>query len=382
MMDKRYTRLKLKMLLLVVAGTLGALAAALFLWEMVVDGLLQDPFARSVLWVCQNLFGCDEAGALEIYQHVFRNHKGTWLLVGTILLMLGAFYVAMGRFIRWLDQIGAAVRQVVNETGETVRLPKELRPVEEDLRSIQRTLGGRETEAREAEQRRQDLVAFLAHDLKTPLTSVLGYLNLLHDEPGLTAEQRAKYTGIALDKAKRLEELISEFFDITRMDFRTLGGNGEPIQLSILLEQLVDEFYPAFAGKDLTCRTDIASRLVVRGDPDKLARVFDNLLRNAFHYSFPGSTVRITGQQEADTVVLTFTNEGRTIPAEKLERIFDQFFRLDSSRATRTGGAGLGLAIAKEIIALHGGTIRAASADNRITFTVRLPLQGAAARNS
>ena len=174
MMDKRYTRLKLKMLLLVVAGTLGALAAALFLWEMVVDGLLQDPFARSVLWVCQNLFGCDEAGALEIYQHVFRNHKGTWLLVGTILLMLGAFYVAMGRFIRWLDQIGAAVRQVVNETGETVRLPKELRPVEEDLRSIQRTLGGRETEAREAEQRRQDLVAFLAHDLKTPLTSVLG----------------------------------------------------------------------------------------------------------------------------------------------------------------------------------------------------------------
>ena len=113
-----------------------------------------------------------------------------------------------------------------------------------------------------------------------------------------------------------------------------------------------------------------------------VARVFDNLLRNAFHYSFPGSTVRITGQQEADTVVLTFTNEGRTIPAEKLERIFDQFFRLDSSRATRTGGAGLGLAIAKEILALHGGTIRAASADNRITFTVRLPLQEAAARNS
>ncbi len=123
-------------------------------------------------------------------------------------------------------------------------------------------------------------------------------------------------------------------------------------------------------------------RLAYDCDPDKLDRVFDNLLRNACHYSFPGSTVRITGQQEADTVVLTFTNEGRTIPAEKLERIFDQFFRLDSSRATRTGGAGLGLAIAKEILALHGGTIRAASADNRITFTVRLPLQEAAARNS
>ena len=149
-----------------------------------------------------------------------------------------------------------------------------------------------------------------------------------------------------------------------------------------MLEQVASEFAPQFAEKDLRCELELPPRLAYDCDPDKLARVFDNLLRNAFHYSFPGSTVRITGQQEADTVVLTFTNEGRTIPAEKLERIFDQFFRLDSSRATRTGGAGLGLAIAKEIIALHGGTIRAASADNRITFTVRLPLQGAAARNS
>lgn len=373
MMDKRYTRLKLKMLLLVVAGTLGALAAALFLWEMVVDGLFQDPFARSVLWVCQNLFGCDEAGALEIYQHVFRNHKGTWLLVGTILLMLGAFYVAMGRFTRWLDQIGAAVRQVVNETGETVRLPKELRPVEEDLRSIQRTLGGRETEAREAEQRRQDLVAFLAHDLKTPLTSVLGYLNLLHDEPGLTAEQRAKYTGIALDKAKRLEELISEFFDITRMDFRILGGNGEPIQLSILLEQLVDEFYPAFAGKDLTCRTDIASRLVVRGDPDKLARVFDNVLRNAVSYSVSGGQVDLEARVDGESVEIAVRNEGLEIPEKELTNIFQKFYRLDQARSTRTGGAGLGLAIAREIVERHGGSIRAESDGRRTSFVIRLP---------
>ena len=154
------------------------------------------------------------------------------------------------------------------------------------------------------------------------------------------------------------------------------------VNLTRMLHQMADEFYPIFAEKGLHAETRIESELSIIADSDKLARVFDNLLRNAFHYSVPGSTVRITGQQEADTVVLTFTNEGRTIPAEKLERIFDQFFRLDSSRATRTGGAGLGLAIAKEILALHGGTIRAASADNRITFTVRLPLQEAAARNS
>ena len=236
--------------------------------------------------------------------------------------------------------------------------------------------------AREAEQRKNDLVVYLAHDLKTPLTSVIGYLTLLRDEPQLSPELRSRYTGIALEKAERLEDLINEFFDITRFSLTHLELEKQPTDLTRMLEQVASEFAPQFAEKDLRCELELPPRLAYDCDPDKLARVFDNLLRNAFHYSFPGSTVRITGQQEADTVVLTFTNEGRTIPAEKLERIFDQFFRLDSSRATRTGGAGLGLAIAKEIIALHGGTIRAASADNRITFTVRLPLQGAAARNS
>ena len=236
--------------------------------------------------------------------------------------------------------------------------------------------------AREAEQRKNDLVVYLAHDLKTPLTSVIGYLTLLRDEPQLSPELRSRYTGIALDKAERLEDLINEFFDITRFSLTHLELEKQPTDLTRMLEQVASEFAPQFAEKDLRCELELPPRLAYDCDPDKLARVFDNLLRNAFHYSFPGSTVRITGQQEADTVVLTFTNEGRTIPAEKLERIFDQFFRLDSSRATRTGGAGLGLAIAKEILALHGGTIRAASADNRITFTVRLPLQEAAARNS
>ena len=225
-------------------------------------------------------------------------------------------------------------------------------------------------------------MVYLAHDLKTPLTSVIGYLTLLRDEPQLSSELRSRYTGIALEKAERLEDLINEFFDITRFSLTHLELEKQPTDLTRRLEQVASEFAPQFAEKDLRCELELPPRLAYDCDPDKLARVFDNLLRNAFHYSFPGSTVRITGQQEADTVVLTFTNEGRTIPAEKLERIFDQFFRLDSSRATRTGGAGLGLAIAKEIIALHGGTIRAASADNRITFTVRLPLQGAAARNS
>ena len=376
-MDMRYTRLKVKMLLLVVAGTLAALAAALLFWELVVDGLLQDPFSRSVLWVCQHLFGLDEAGAAQVYQEVFRDHKGGWLVLLTLLLMLAAFYLAMGRFTRWLDQVGAAVHQVVLEEEKPVSLPGELRPVEDNLRSIQRALSESRAAAREAERRRQDLVTFLAHDLKTPLTSVLGYLELLHDGPELSPEQRAKYTGIALDKARRLEGLISEFFDITRMDFAAMGESA-PIQLSILLEQLCDEFYPAFAEKGLTCRASISPRLVTRGDPDKLARVFDNVLRNAVSYSSPGGQVELEARAAEGGLEVRISNEGLEIPEQELTNIFQKFYRLDQARSTRTGGAGLGLAIAREIVERHGGSIRAESDGRRTTFLIRLPGEEAA----
>ena len=122
-----------------------------------------------------------------------------------------------------------------------------------------------------------------------------------------------------------------------------------------------------------SCSLDLPPKLHYSCDPDKLARVFDNLLRNASYYSLPDSTVEIAGRIEAGKIVLTFSNAGKNIPQEKLDRIFEQFFRLDSSRATRTGGAGLGLAIAKEIVELHGGTIRADSTEDRITFTICLP---------
>ena len=128
------------------------------------------------------------------------------------------------------------------------------------------------------------------------------------------------------------------------------------------------------AAQDLTCRTDLPPKLVYNCDADKMARVLDNLLRNACHYSYPGTVIEVAAGAEADAVVLRFANAGPTIPPEKLDRIFEQFFRLDSSRASRTGGAGLGLAIARQIVELHGGSITAKSADEHIVFTVRLPL--------
>ena len=373
-MDGKYTRLKLKMLLLVVLGTVIAGAVGIFLLEVVIDGVLQDPFARFFQWAAITLFGQSEESALELYDRYIRANKQEILTVATMVLMLIAFYLAMGRFTRWLDDIRTATRRVVEDHEQPVVLPRELSPIQEDLNAIQRQLRAREEAARESEQRRGDLVAFLAHDLKTPLTSVMGYLTLLKDDPGLTPEQRAKYTGIALDKARRLEELLGEFFDITRMDLEGEPGERRPIQLSMLLEQLSDEFYPLFAEKELRCSVEIQHHLVVPGDPDKLARVFDNVLRNAVSYSAPGGRVDIHARSVGRQAEITIRNEGLEIPEGELANIFQKFYRLDAARSSRTGGAGLGLAIAKEIVESHGGTIRAESNGRLTSFVISLPL--------
>ena len=373
-MNEKYTRLKLKMLLWVIVGTLIVGAVGLFLLEVVVDGVLQDPIYKIFVWGAQTLFGQSSETADQLYQQYIRSNKQDVLTIGMMVLMLIAFYIAMGRFTRWLDEIRTATQQLLSAGTEPVALPRELKPIQEDLNAIRQQLSAREAAAKETEQRKGDLVAFLAHDLKTPLTSVVGYLTLLRDDPGLTAEQRAKFTGIALDKAQRLEELLAEFFDISKMDLDSEAGEKGPIQLSMLLEQLTDEFYPLFAEKNLTCVPQIQPHLVVLGDPDKLARVFDNVLRNAVSYSTPGGQVDIEAVAQGRNAEITIRNQGLEIPEGELSNIFDKFYRLDAARSSRTGGAGLGLAIAKEIVELHRGTIRCESNGSLTSFVISLPL--------
>jgi len=271
-----------------------------------------------------------------------------------------------------LRQVARYLRMVLSDPAACPDPPKSLRSVAGDLTGLRDRLRLQAEEVRQEERRRQDLIAFLAHDLKTPLTSVLGYLELLHDEPDLESDLRRKYTDVALDKAKRLEELVSEFFDINTMDL-TAGG-AEDVQLSFLLEQLADEFYPLLSSHDLTCTPDVEPHLVVRGDGDRLARVFDNVLRNAVSYSTPGGAVGLTARREGDRAVVRISNQGLEIPEGELSNIFQKFYRLDAARSTRTGGAGLGLAIAKEIVERHGGTISAESTGQRTTFAISLPL--------
>ena len=297
-----------------------------------------------------------------------------WLGAAALAGWIFITYYFMQKPLRYLDELVVAAQRLATPGSEPVALSPALRDTQNELNLVREQALRDAQNAREAEQRKNDLIVYLAHDLKTPLTSTIGYLTLLRDEPQLSGELRAKYTDIALRKAERLEDLINEFFDITRFSLTHLTLEEESVNLTRLLEQVAFEFAPILAEKSVSFDLRLCPDVQFVCDPDKLQRVFDNLFRNAVHYSYPDTSILVALEQRADRVVVRVQNAGKTIPPEKLGRIFEQFFRLDAARDSSTGGAGLGLAIAKEIVELHGGAIRAESADESITFTVTLPL--------
>lgn len=293
---------------------------------------------------------------------------GVWFIMILIIIV-----VYWSKTIGYIEDIASASIDLVHPDDEDIRLPEELREIEDRMNQIKRTARQNEQSAREAERRKNDLVVNLAHDIRTPLSSVIGYLSLLDEAADMPAEQRAKYIGITLEKAFRLERLVEEFFEITRYNLSSIVLNKGKINLAFMLRQMADEFYPMLSPQNKKAVVHAPEDLFLWADADKLSRVFNNILKNAAAYSYDDSVIEITAFEQAQNTVIQFTNNGDPIPSQKLETIFDRFFRLDSARSSQTGGAGLGLAIAKEIVSAHGGSITALSGENRTTFTVVMP---------
>lgn len=371
-MKNNYRKLKFSILLQTVLVTALTVLVGGFLLNYVIDGIYNDTFANAFVKVMM-AFHMEEQTAIDLYWQLIGDNKIFFMILGFLLLFALFFYVALSKMTTYLDQVGDGIENILFESTEPIHLITELKPIEIRLNEIKATIKRQELEAVESEKRKNDLVLFLAHDLKTPLTSVVAYLTMLDSHPDMPVEERAKYTHISLEKAIRLGELINEFFDITKFNLQNMELEPVELNLTMMLEQIADELYGVLQEKKLTCEVEVQENLEVYGDQDKLARVFDNLLRNAIAYCYEGTTIRIEAHEKRRDVEIIFTNEGKKIPGSKLQTIFERFYRLDNSRSTETGGAGLGLAIAKEIVELHHGRIIAKSDESYTRFIVTLP---------
>ena len=307
-----------------------------------------------------------------------KSHVFLALIITTVfwisVILLVSYFSKRRAKKQTAEDIGKMIHDHINQdTDLSAVFPDEYVKISAEMTEIKSNISRKEQILKEESSRKNDLIAYLAHDLKTPLTSVIGYLSLLDELPEMPMEQKKKYVRISLDKALRLEKLINEFFEITRYNLQQINLEKENIDLSYMLVQMADEFYPILKEHGNTIEIK-AEEIIVCADPIKLARVFNNILKNAVAYSYPNSVIKVDAASENDCVRISFHNNGHTIPKQKLESIFEKFFRLDDARNSNTGGAGLGLAIAQEIITLHNGTIKATSENECTTFTVCLPL--------
>lgn len=284
----------------------------------------------------------------------------------------------MVRIFRWVTgyfrEVNQGIESLLADDEKQIQLSSEMLPFERKLNSVKQTLAERKMETALAEQRKDELVMYLAHDIRTPLTSVIGYFNLLEEDPNMPPEQRAARVHIVLEKAYRLETMVNEFFEITKYKSQKITLSKENIDLYYMLVQLSDELSPVLAPRGNTVTLHLDENLTIEADPEKLARVFNNILKNAASYSFPHTEIVISAEKLEHEVIIRFQNSGEDIPNEALASLFNKFYRVDQSRSSDTGGTGLGLAIAKEIVTLHGGAISASSKNHVVTFTVSLPL--------
>lgn len=327
---------------------------------------------NGITYIICRMFDVDWEEGLILYWHYVRQYYAYLMGIAIIVLFLIFFRILLFGFTHYFDEIIDGINTLADGSEGKIEMSKELGLVEEKLQQVKDDLTKRTREKEEAEKRKDELIVYLAHDIKTPLTSVIGYLDLLVENTKVSLEQQKSYLRIARDKALRLEALINDFFEITHSHVQQIVLDKAVVNLAYLMEQVVAEAYPLFQKAGKSVETDIDASIQVNVDAQKIARVFTNLLKNAIYYSEGTAPICIAAWAAGRSVSIAFSNVGE-IRKEEIEHIFEKFYRLDNARQTKTGGAGLGLAIAKEIVQVHGGSITADCKDGQIILSVVLP---------
>ena len=343
--------------------------------DLYLEGSVAEYFVRTILDDRQEVLNFNGYHAIR---GTFRWDKLrnilTFIAVRGFLIVEISIYVASKisknhENERVIAQVGERIRQFPDDENPPEVL--ELKPIDVEIKSILNEKARMEQEKEIEIQKKNDLVTYLAHDLKTPLTSIIGYLNIL-EESEVPEEIQKEYLERVLDKAYHLEELTDQFFDITRFNLQEIPLNKTEIDGEFFLQQITDELYPLLMPKKLQIELDIIPGFKIYGDGSLLARVLNNLMKNAISYSNENSVIKITGKDDPNAAVITVENDGDIISKEELKLIFEKFYRRDKARG-QSSGSGLGLAIAKEIVERHGGTLKAQSTNGHTTFEICLP---------
>ncbi|WP_028546649.1 sensor histidine kinase [Paenibacillus taiwanensis] len=299
-----------------------------------------------------------------------------FFLLVFIPLSILFFFMFTKRYVDYFKEISKGIHSLANgdfNSRISVVSRDEFGDIARDMNQASEKLQQAVEKGAFAESSKDQLVLNLAHDLRTPLTSVLGYLDFILNDDQLTATQVQHYAAIAYTKSKRLEKLVDELFEITRMSYGMSIVEHQPIDLSELLMQLHEELYPMLEKTELIARLDVRPHLHIAGDGELLARVFENLLMNAIRYGADGQFIDICAERLDGEVVVQVINYGDFIPPEQLPYLFDMFYIGDKARSHQGESTGLGLFIAKNIVAQHQGIITAQSNLIRTVFEVRLP---------
>lgn len=301
-----------------------------------------------------------------------------FLVVIAILTFSVSFYLMIRSSIRYIRFLADKVRDISEgDLDHPVKVwgNDEFAAMAADLNAMQKNVKRLMEKERIAEHTKNDLVSSVAHDLRTPLTSIIGYLGWVRTRKDLDEATREKYLDIAYSKALRLEQLTNELFGFVKLEHNEMTLNLGKLDLIQLMEQMLDEMTPSFVQNDLTVKfRHEEESMVIEADGNLLARLFANLLNNAVKYGKEGKQIRVDVERSGTYAVTKVINYGHVIPKNELRAIFRKFYRTEQSRSRDTGGTGLGLAIAEQIVELHHGEIRVRSDLQGTVFEVELPV--------
>ncbi len=327
----------------------------------------------------------ESKGRLPNYSNIRHWNKDTLVVIMFIILIIGFilfmfyFLLITRRITKDMSYISNSISNIaagemdiritgINRDDEIGEIVLQVNRMSDEIERLMKS-------EREALQANKEMITCVAHDLRTPLTSIIGYLQLATDTDKYALEERQKYASIAMRKANRMQGLIEELFSYTKLMSGEISLHRSSIDIVKLVEQMTEEFYPLFMENNLeySLKQNVDS-LVMEVDSELIARAVSNLISNAVKYGKDGKAVYIELKKYEKELQICVTNFGLVIPEESLEHIFDKFYRVESSRSSQTGGTGLGLNIAQEIAILHGGRITVKSGIKGTCFTIALPI--------